>query len=119
MAPTQLSKAEKAELTESENILTAPTITKYQTAAEITKNSLLEIITQVVAGAIPKEVCIAANTAILAKCAKVYQKTPTGIAFPCCISVNNVLCHDDQNETPLAAGDIVRVELGAHIDGYF
>jgi len=45
-----------------------------------------------------------------------------GIAFPTSISLNNVLCHyspasmDDNLE--IKAGDLVKIELGAHVDGY-
>lgn len=49
---------------------------------------------------------------------------PTGIAFPTSLSVNSTL----QNFTPLptdadaqktlAANDVVKICLGAHIDGY-
>ena len=45
-----------------------------------------------------------------------------GIAFPTCISVNNVICHYtpllSEPDTILADGDLVKVDLGAHIDGF-
>ena len=47
---------------------------------------------------------------------------PPGISFPTCISVNNVVCHYSplaaDPDTVLAAGDLVKIHLGAHIDGY-
>ena len=47
---------------------------------------------------------------------------PPGISFPTCISVNNVVCHYSplaaDPDTVLAAGDLVKIRLGAHIDGY-
>lgn len=47
-----------------------------------------------------------------------------GIAFPTCISVNNTVAHfsplpsDPASSQALAKGDVVKVHLGAHIDGY-
>ncbi|KAL7545811.1 hypothetical protein ACHAWF_016510 [Thalassiosira exigua] len=45
-----------------------------------------------------------------------------GLAFPVCVSVNDVICNNsplasDELE-PLKAGDIVKIDLGCHIDGY-
>ena len=44
-----------------------------------------------------------------------------GISFPTCISVNNIVCHHSPLETDpdtcLTEGDLVKIELGAHIDG--
>ena len=45
-----------------------------------------------------------------------------GISFPTCISVNNVVCHYSplaaDPDTVLADGDLVKIDLGAHIDGF-
>ena len=45
-----------------------------------------------------------------------------GIAFPCCISVNNCICHfsplTNDPDTILKAGDVTKIDLGAHIDGF-
>ena len=45
-----------------------------------------------------------------------------GIAFPCCISVNNCICHysplTHDADTVLKAGDLAKIDLGAHIDGF-
>ena len=48
----------------------------------------------------------------------------TGIAFPTCISVNNTVAHfsplesDPSSSQTLAKGDVVKLHLGAHIDGF-
>jgi methionine aminopeptidase len=49
------------------------------------------------------------------------KKLERGIAFPTCISVNEICgnfspCADDS--TKLKTEDIVKIELGSHIDGY-
>jgi len=44
-----------------------------------------------------------------------------GVAFPTCLSVNSVVGHHCPlagDEGTLAAGDVVKVDLGAHIDGW-
>lgn len=46
-----------------------------------------------------------------------------GIAFPCCVSVNDCLCHfspisSEHTEDVLEEGDWVKIHLGVHIDGY-
>ena len=48
--------------------------------------------------------------------------TFTGIAFPCCISVNNCICHfsplNSEPDVVLQDGDVVKIDMGAHIDGF-
>jgi methionine aminopeptidase len=45
-----------------------------------------------------------------------------GIAFPCCISVNNCICHfsplSSDADVVVKEGDMVKIDLGAHIDGF-
>lgn len=49
---------------------------------------------------------------------------PSGLAFPTCVSVNNCVAHfsplasDPLSEQTLAKGDVVKLHLGAHIDGF-
>ncbi|KAL0338166.1 UNVERIFIED_CONTAM: Mitochondrial succinate-fumarate transporter 1 [Sesamum angustifolium] len=49
------------------------------------------------------------------------KKIERGVAFPTCISVNNTVCHFSplaSDETVLEDGDIVKVDMGCHIDGF-
>ena len=52
----------------------------------------------------------------------ILSSTLTGVAFPTCISVNNVICHYtpllSEPDTCLQDGDLVKMDLGAHIDGF-
>lgn len=45
-----------------------------------------------------------------------------GIAFPTCLSVNNCICHfsptKNDPDHELKEGDVVKIDLGAHIDGF-
>jgi len=43
------------------------------------------------------------------------------VAFPCNVSVNEVTAHytpPAEDETTLKSGDLVKIDLGAHVDGY-
>lgn len=45
-----------------------------------------------------------------------------GVAFPTCVSVNHVICHfsplKSDPDVILSDGDVVKVDLGAHLDGF-
>ena len=45
-----------------------------------------------------------------------------GIAFPTCLSVNNCICHFSPSKNDpdllLKEDDVVKIDLGAHIDGF-
>lgn len=45
-----------------------------------------------------------------------------GIAFPTSVSVNNCICHfsptKNDPDHELKEGDVVKIDLGAHIDGF-
>ena len=48
-------------------------------------------------------------------------KSGAGIAFPCNVSVNEITAHYTSpinDETKISTGDLVKLDLGAHIDGY-
>lgn len=52
------------------------------------------------------------------------KKLQKGSAFPTTVSINNIICNyaplptDSASSTALKAGDVVKIQLGAHIDGY-
>ncbi len=48
-------------------------------------------------------------------------KRGAGIAFPCNVSINEIAAHYTspyEDETKIEAGDMVKLDLGAHIDGF-
>lgn len=48
-------------------------------------------------------------------------KNGAGIAFPCNVSINEIAAHytsPANDENKIVTGDLVKVDLGAHIDGY-
>jgi len=50
------------------------------------------------------------------------KKITKGIAFPTCLSVNQAICHFSplvsEADQTLEEGDMVKIDMGAHIDGY-
>jgi methionine aminopeptidase len=80
-----------------------------------------------VAGADVSTVCGEVDSFIEAELLKVFsnkksKKLERGIGFPCCISVNNVMGHFSptagEESLKLENENVVKIELGAHIDGY-
>jgi curved DNA binding protein len=74
------------------------------------------------------DICRAGDTLIESKAKLVYKNkvngkvVEKGIAFPVCVSVNECVCHcsplESDTLTPLLAeGDLVKIDLGAHVDG--
>lgn len=53
-----------------------------------------------------------------------FVSTSIGIAFPTCVSVNNAVAHfsplasDPLSSQTLAKNDVVKLHIGAHIDGF-
>jgi len=69
-------------------------------------------------------ICQAGDALINKAVSGVYNKgkLEKGVAFPTCISVNHVVGHysplEDEDNTVLQEGDVVKIDLGVHIDGY-
>ena len=100
-------------------------VTKYKLAGEIVNKTLKALIDICVADASVREICIKGDSLITEETGKVYKKEKDlkkGIAFPTCISVNNCVCHYSPTKNDpdyiLKSGDLVKIDLGAHIDGF-
>ncbi|KAG8748095.1 Curved DNA-binding protein (42 kDa protein) [Ceratobasidium sp. 414] len=105
----------------------ADELTKYKVAAEIVNNAMKKLVELCVEGAKILELCEEGDKLIEAGTAAVYNskgKVTKGLAFPTSISVNNCVSHyspvpsDPLANTPLAKGDVVKIHVGAHIDGF-
>ncbi|KAJ2961080.1 hypothetical protein NQZ79_g3613 [Umbelopsis isabellina] len=107
---------------EADNNLSDPNvISKYKIAADIANATLALVLQKVGAGVSTYALCRYGDDLIQAYTSKMFKESDKGVAFPTCISVNNLV----QFYTPLPfdaytlkAGDVVKIELGAHIDGY-
>lgn len=99
-------------------------LSKYQAAAEIANKALAFALTLVKPGASILEICKQTDEQIKTMASKIYikGKISKGIAFPCCVSINNILGYfspaDEQGDMKLSEGDLAKIELGAHIDGF-
>lgn len=102
-------------------------VTKYKTAADIVNAALSRVIAACAPGKNVLEICTLGDATITEATSKVYNKKSgeeemiKGIAFPTCLSINQCACHfcpAPPDDTVLRAGDMVKIDLGAHIDGY-
>jgi len=98
-------------------------VTKYKLAAQIANQTLQGVLLQLVPGKKVVEICEFGDTVIERQCATGFKskKIEKGVAFPTCISVNEVVCHYSPFPTEsieLKLGDSVKIDLGCHIDGY-
>jgi len=74
------------------------------------------------------DLCNIGDSAVDEAVAKIYnqkkegKKVEKGSAFPTCISVNNCVGHysplSSEDKVVVADGDIVKIDLGVHVDGY-
>jgi len=100
-------------------------VTKYKMSAEIVNKVLKEMVAESKPGCSIRDLCVLGDKKLTEETGKAYKKDKKitkGVAFPTCISVNNVICHYSpllsEPDTVLADGDLVKIDLGAHIDGF-
>ncbi|KAL7268423.1 hypothetical protein RUND412_008958 [Rhizina undulata] len=103
------------------------TITKYKDAATIAHKVLDAITKDAVEGATILSLCEKGDKMLEEETAKVYKgkKISKGLAFPTTVSPNDILTPytplssvPEEAETTLKAGDLIKIQLGAHIDGF-
>ena len=104
--------------------------TKYQEAAKIAQAALTEVAARCVVGAKLVDLCKFGDDLIEERALSVFRgknkagkPIERGIAFPVCVSVNECVCHcspllSDDTYAPLAVNDMVKIDLGVHVDGY-
>ncbi|CAM6084475.1 unnamed protein product [Calypogeia fissa] len=107
------------------DLSSADVVTKYKNAAEIANKALQLVLQEAKPGVKVVDLCEKGDTLIRDLTANVFKnakkKIEKGIAFPTCVSVNNTVCHFSplaSDETALVANDIVKIDLGVHIDGF-
>lgn len=84
---------------------------------------LNKLIKKVSVGSKIFDLCLFGDNNILEELSKVYNKKQVfkGLAFPTCISVNEVCGHNSpypEDSTTIKEGDLVKIQLGAHVDGF-
>jgi len=125
---SEISVGEEEEEEEVTDLSNSDVCSKYQEASKIVNLALTGLVSQCVSGAKIIDLCQFGTTIIEAQTAKLYNKKvdgvsiEKGVAFPVCISVNEVICNHsplESEELPtLEVGDVVKIDLGCHIDGY-
>ncbi|KAL9247032.1 hypothetical protein vseg_020503 [Gypsophila vaccaria] len=111
---------------EKELDLSSPdVVTKYKSAAEIINKALQLVVSECRPKASIVDICERGDAYIQEQTGNMYKnakkKIERGVAFPTCISVNNVVCHYSplpNDESVLEEGDVVKVDMGCHIDGF-
>ena len=99
---------------------------KYKAACQIADQALAKTIEKCKPGEDIFKICNEIDKFIDEELRKVFnnkksKKLERGIAFPTSISVNHIIgnyspLHDES--TPLNEGDLAKIELGCHLDGY-
>jgi methionine aminopeptidase len=91
-------------------LLYSDVCTKYQEASKIVNLCLEGLVAQCIPGAKIVDLCQFGTTVMEAQASKLYAKkvggkvVERGVAFPVCISVNDVVC----NHSPLSSEELVR-----------
>lgn len=100
-------------------------VTKYKIAAEVVNKALKAVVDKAVEDATLMELCELGDGIIIGETNGVFKKEKDmrrGIAFPTCISINNCICHysplKSDPQLKLKKGDLIKIDMGAHIDGY-
>ncbi|KAJ2746335.1 hypothetical protein GGI20_001457 [Coemansia sp. BCRC 34301] len=97
---------------------------KYQSAAAIVDQVLKQALSVAVPGMSVAALCSYADSLVSAYTKSVHRKETEierGASFPATVSVNSIIqsCSPAPSEdTLLSEGDVVKIEVGAHVDGY-
>ncbi|KAI9353248.1 peptidase M24, structural domain-containing protein [Zopfochytrium polystomum] len=107
-----------------DNILSDDVVRKYGGASAIAHEALRRTLTSCRPGTHIFEICRASDNFILEETAKKFPDNDRGIAFPTSISLNGIVANytpverDTDPNSTIKLGDLVKVELGVHVDGY-
>lgn len=100
-------------------------VDKYKIASEIANRVMMAVLEFMKPGMKIVDVCAFGDKMILEGTTAASKKVKNkGIGFPTCVSVNNCAGHmsplpeDSDAVGVLKGGDLVKVDLGVHIDGY-
>jgi len=108
--------------------LSSPDVTtKYRAAGDIINKVLAKVVEACVAEAEITDLCDLGDKMLEEETGKLYnkkdkgKKIEKGIAFPTCISVNEILGHFSPLKgegRQLKAGDVVKIDMACHLDGF-
>eukprot|EP00931_Biecheleriopsis_adriatica_P044940 TRINITY_DN2575_c0_g2_i1.p1 TRINITY_DN2575_c0_g2~~TRINITY_DN2575_c0_g2_i1.p1 ORF type:complete len:404 (-),score=147.15 TRINITY_DN2575_c0_g2_i1:127-1275(-) len=102
--------------------------TKYRSAGDIVNKALQKVIEACVEGADIVAICDLGDKIMEEETGKLYnkkdkdgKKIEKGIAFPTCVSVNELVGHFSPmkgESKQLKSGDLAKVDLACHLDGF-
>ena len=89
----------------------------------LTSDVLAKVIKKTAVGSKIVDLCAFGDNQIYEELGKVYNKKNMfkGLALPTCISINEICAYNSpqpEDTTAIKEGDLVKIELGAHVDGY-
>jgi len=95
----------------------------YRAAADVANSACAQIVKELQPGQKIADLCQMGDKLIMDGVSASYKdkKIEKGVAFPTCISPNNCAGHNSPlpgTTNALAAGDLVKVDLGVHVNGY-
>jgi len=97
-------------------------LNKYKKAGQIASNVIDKIVQKIVRGVNIGELCDYGDKKIIKQCNKIYKKiTYKGISLPTSIILNNNVGYNSPSikaSKLIKNGDLVKIDLGVHIDGY-
>ncbi|KAL2315223.1 Curved DNA-binding protein [Schizosaccharomyces pombe] len=102
------------------------TVNKYKIAGEVSQNVIKKVVELCQPGAKIYDICVRGDELLNEAIKKVYRTKDAykGIAFPTAVSPNDMAAHlsplksDPEANLALKSGDVVKILLGAHIDGF-
>ncbi|TPX69261.1 hypothetical protein SpCBS45565_g02537 [Spizellomyces sp. 'palustris'] len=112
-----------ARLDKDNNLSDPNVVTKYRTAADIANNVMRQILVACQTGRRVVDLCRLGDSLISEATGKIFKKgnLERGSAYPTCVCLNEVVQNFSALEddgTVLKDGDVVKINLGVHIDGY-
>lgn len=108
---------------QQESLSNPDVVTKYKAAAKIVNEAIATVVAAARPGAKVVELCDLGDKFITDAVAKEFKgkDIEKGVAVPTCVSINNCVGHfspTSDNLAEIKEWDLVKIDLGAHIDGY-
>lgn len=119
--------SDESETEEVADLSSPEVTTKYRTAGDIATRALAKVVEACVDGADVLTICELGDSTMMEETGKLYnkkvkdRKIEKGIAFPTCISVNEIVAHYSPmkgESSLLKSGDLVKIDMACHIDGF-
>lgn len=107
-----------------ESLSNADVMNKYVAATTIANKAIAKVVSELKAGATILSLCQAGDQLVeeeVKKVLKAQKAIDRGLAFPTCVSRNNIAGHisaEAEDKEVLEDGDVVKIDVGVHLDGF-